>query len=198
MPILKRETDLYPGDLFEAYPGQADWTVARVRSRREKALARYLLQHGLPFYLPQTSHERRYSGRLRVSHLPLFPGYVFLRLGRRDHRNVLKSNLVLQLLDVFDQSQLHRELRSLWQLQLSGAPLVPHPYLAPGDEVKIADGPFAGWTGHLLRERGNLQWVVSITLLRRSVAATLDRESIVPATMGTAAGRDRLAHPLTG
>jgi len=81
---------------------------------------------------------------------------------------------------VCDQERLQEELESLWRLQQAGAPLVSHPYLEAGDEVEIVDGPFRGSTGTVLREKGRLRLVVSVTFLRQSVAAELDREVLAP------------------
>ena len=50
-----------------------------LRSRQEKSVARLLLDGGMPFYLPQIKQTEKRSGRTFVSHLPLFPGYIFLR-----------------------------------------------------------------------------------------------------------------------
>jgi hypothetical protein len=207
LPLLKREPEIYPVDLFGPLPeGQAEaaealagcaprpsaagrsalagrWCVAYVRSRQEKGLARHLLQSDVPFYLPQREHRMRAGDRWRVSHLPLFTGYVFFRGGAGERLKARKSNLVVSLLDVTDEAGLERELRSLWLLQLTGAPLVPHPYLGPGDEVEVVEGPLRGYQGRVVREKGKLRLIVSITLLRQSVAAELDRAALAPAKL---------------
>jgi hypothetical protein len=43
------------------------------------------------------------------------------------------------------------------------------------------DGPLRGWTGTVLREKGRLRLVVSVTMLRQAVAAEIDREALAPA-----------------
>lgn len=188
MPILKREVDLFPGDLFQAPHRGWPWRVAYVRSRQEKGLARHLLEGGVPFYLPQREKTVQRHGRRRVSHLPLFPGYLFFRGERRE---ALTSNLVCQVLEVPDQAALEGELASLWRLQESGAVLVPHPYLGPGDEVEIVEGPLRGWRGTILREKSRLRLVVSVALLRQSVAAEVDRDWVIPARTPSRGARFR-------
>jgi transcription antitermination factor NusG len=181
VPILKREVDFFPPHLFELRRSDDPWWVAHVRSRQEKGLARHLHGEGVGFYLPQSAKEVRRNGRTFVSHLPLFPGYLFFRGSAAERLAALRSDLIVQVLAVGDQAGLGRELESLWRLQQSGAPLVPHPYLGPGDEVEIVDGPLRGWTGTVLREKGRLRLVVSVTMLRQSVAAELDRDALAPA-----------------
>jgi transcriptional antiterminator RfaH len=180
VPILKREVDLFPSRLFELSQTEHPWWVAYVRSRQEKGLARHLAGHGVGFYLPQAEKRTRRQGRSFVSSLPLFPGYLFFRGTAEVRRTALRSDLIVQVLCVSDQERLQQELESLWRLQQAGAPLVPHPYLEVGDEVEIVDGPLRGWTGTVLREKGRLRLVVSVTFLRQSVAAELDRELLAP------------------
>jgi len=180
VPILKREVDLFPSHLFELSRSEHPWWVAYVRSRQEKGLARHLTGHGVGFYLPQAEKKTRRAGRTFLSTLPLFPGYVFFRGSVEARRTALRSDLIVQVLGVLDQERLQRELESLWRLQQTGAPLVPHSYIGAGDEVEIVDGPFRGWTGTVLREKGRLRLIVSVTFLRQSVAAELDRELVAP------------------
>jgi transcription antitermination factor NusG len=180
VPILKPEVELSPSHLFELSRTEHPWWVAWARSRQEKGLARHLAGHEVGFFLPQVKKETLRAGRTFVSSLPLFPGYLFFRGPAAARLEALRSNLIVQVLPVLDQEELQRELVSLRQLQLSGAPLVTLPFLAVGDEVEVMDGPFRGWTGKVLREKGKLRLVVSITLLRQSVAAELDREALAP------------------
>ena len=180
MPILEREPDLYPKGLFEQPNRESPWWVAHVRSRQEKSLARHLLSRGVDFYLPKRIKEVQRAGRKFTSYLPLFPGYVFCCGDRAARSTALASNLIVQILDVGDQKLLHQELDNLYELQQSGLPLVPHPYLGPGDAVEIHNGPFKGYRGQVVREKGPLRLVVTVSLLRRSVAVELDRELLKP------------------
>jgi transcription antitermination factor NusG len=180
VPILKREVDCFPSNLFELSGIDRPWWAAYVRSRQEKGLARHLLGHGVGFYLPQAEKRVRRAGRTFVSTLPLFPGYLFFRGPAAARTTALASNLIVQVLAVRDQELLQRELASPWRLQQAGAPLVSHPYLGPGDEVEVVAGPLKGCTGTVLREKGRLRLVVSVTLLRQSVAAELEREALAP------------------
>jgi transcription antitermination factor NusG len=195
VPILQREPDVHPAGLFETAAGEGchPWWVAHARSRQEKVLARHLRAHDVACYLPQREHRSTSGGKVRTAHLPLFPGYVFFRGAGAERLAAYGSGVVVRLLEVPDQTGIERELAALWRLQASGAPLVPWQYLGPGDEVEIVDGPLRGWTGTVLREKSSLRLVVSVTFLRQSVAAEVDREIVVPATHRPAAGPARRA-----
>lgn len=176
MPLLAKETDIQPEDLF-ALPADAfPWGVAHVRSRQEKSLARHLVQQAIPFYLPLTETKRRRAGRTFVSHLPLFPGYVFYRApeGKRDV--LWRSEVVANLIPVSDHEQLTRELEQLRRLQIAGAALKPYHELVPGEPVRIVEGAFVGYTGVVLRGKGHDRLVVSVSLLKQAVSVEFDRE----------------------
>ncbi len=182
MPLLKRGPEIHPPALLDADQNFAPWFVAYTRGRQEKALARHLLPLGVPFYLPLSEKVTRRPGRTLTSYLPLFPGYVFLRGGPVERIAALRSNLIVRVLEVADQSLLGEELRSLRRLQLAGADLSPLPFFAAGDPVRVTAGPFSGCLGTVLREHGHRRLVVSVSILQRSVAVELDRESVTAAS----------------
>ncbi|MGH9365998.1 MAG: transcription termination/antitermination protein NusG [Thermoanaerobaculia bacterium] len=180
MPLLKREPEISSEGLFELPEAELPWWVAHVKSRQEKAFARQLRSASVPYYLPQREKRVRRSGRTFVSYLPLFPGYVFFRADHERRRAALRSNVLVRFLHVPDQSLLTQELAQLRALQESGVPLVPHPPLHPGDAVRISDGPFKGYTGVAMRERGRLRLVVAISMLGKAASVEFDKESLCP------------------
>ncbi|MGA7991122.1 MAG: transcription termination/antitermination NusG family protein [Thermoanaerobaculia bacterium] len=180
MPLLGREADHFPEDVFRLPVADFPWGVAHVKSRTEKALARHLAGLRIPFYLPLWERRVRRGGRSFTSYNPFFPGYVFLRGSAANRAEALRSNLIVRLLDVPDQALLDAELCQLRNLQETGAPLIPFPWLGPGDAVRIEEGPFRGYFGVIEREKGAQRLIVSISMLRRSVAVELERESLAP------------------
>jgi transcription antitermination factor NusG len=180
MPLLKREREFFPDDLFDLSESETPWWVAHTFSRQDKALARHLLQLEIPFYLPYREHRTRRSGRTLHSYLPLFPGYVFCRGSALQRLLALRSNLVVKLLDVSDQALLARELLQLRQLKEFGAEMVPYVDLVPGESVCVREGPFKGYTGVVLRSQGRVRLLVSISMLKQVVAVEFEREVIAP------------------
>ena len=99
MPILPRQRDIHPPDLLEAGAsedaaslGLGRWVAFYTLSRREKDLMRKLEAVNVPFYAPLIQ-RRLHSpgGRTRLSHVPLFPGYVFSRVDDDQRRSALAS-----------------------------------------------------------------------------------------------------------
>jgi transcriptional antiterminator RfaH len=175
MPLLRKEPEIFPDDLFDA---REPWRVAHVRSRQEKVLARHLLRHGVPFYAPQMERTVVRGGRRLTSHLPLFAGYVFFRGDAAARQTALRSNVVARLIEVEDQGLLEAELHQIRQLQLAGASLIPVEEFAAGDAVRIGEGAFAGYQGTVVRGGRGDRLVVSVSLLRKSVAVEFPKEAL--------------------
>jgi transcription antitermination factor NusG len=192
MPILKQENEIFPDNLFDLPISGAPWEIAHLRSRQEKTVARVLLDGGIPFYLPQIKQTTKRSGRSMVSHLPLFPGYIFLRRAKGLRETLWRTSAIANMIEVPDQSELTKELVQIRKLQSSGAFLTSRKDLVPGDTVHITDGVFTGYTGCVVEERGSLRLVVSVSILKSFVAIEFPRELLSPLKLAQARDRRRM------
>jgi transcription antitermination factor NusG len=178
MPILRKESNLFPDDLFDIPTDEAPWEIEHLRSRQEKAVARLLLDAGKPFFLPQVEQKKKENGRTFVSHLPLFPGYIFVRRVSGLRETLWRTNAVANILEVPDQAQLTDELQQIWNLQKSGAVLTAQKEIVAGDAVRIEHGVFAGYHGIVIKERNSMRLIVSVSILKKSVAVEFPRQAL--------------------
>jgi transcription antitermination factor NusG len=58
--------------------------------------------------------------------------------------------------------------------------LEPHPYLITGEKARIKMGALAGMEGVLIRKKGSFRVVVTLELIKRSVAVEFDISDIEP------------------
>jgi transcriptional antiterminator RfaH len=185
MPILPAEPDLYPEALFaegtEAAVGRS-WWVLHTKPRQEKSLARHLLALATPYYLPSAVRRTRVRGRLLTSHVPLFPGYLFLLGDSEDRVAALTSNRVVRSLPVAAQERLWGDLRQIYRLLGSGVPVTPEERLVPGAPVEIATGPLAGLRGVIERTATGRRFIVQVDFIQRGASVTLDDTALVPLT----------------
>jgi transcription termination/antitermination protein NusG len=115
-----------------------------------------------------------------VSHVPMFPGYLFLHhlMDKTSYTEVRKSaGLVSILGGTWDRLATlpDSEIAGIQQVVRASLPVIPYPYLREGDRIRIARGPLAGVEGMFIRanpSKGLL--VVSISMLQRSIAVEVD------------------------
>lgn len=114
--------------------------------------------------------------------LPLFPGYLFVRLALRDRLQVLRVPGVARLVGFNGAATPlpDTEIESLRRALAEGLRAEPHPYLKVGRSVRITTGPLAGREGILKRYKGDLRVVLSIELIQRSISVEVDASSVIP------------------
>lgn len=177
MPVLAKETCLFPETLLESPDSLADgnqWMVLYTKPRQEKSLARDLLRLTIPFYLPLVKKTLQYANRRVASFAPLFDGYLFL-FGSEKQRTVsLATNRVLRILPVNDGLQLIADLRQVERLIQTNVPLTVESRLHAGVNVRVRSGPFAGVEGVVLRRRGETRLLVSINFLQQGASVEIE------------------------
>jgi transcriptional antiterminator RfaH len=184
MPLLPLEPFLFPDDLLSnsarGAEAAARWWVLHTRPRCEKTLARKFIEGSVPFFLPLYQRQWSTRGRRFCSHVPLFPGYVFLHGDEDARRAALVTNLVAQVLPVADSHRLHADLVRVHRLIVSGAPLTPEPSLQPGQQVEIVEGPLVGLRGTIIRQGANSRFLVEVQFLKAGVSVDIAGRMIRP------------------
>jgi len=179
MPILQREPDIFPDDLLDQVEpcGEytAPWWALYTVSRREKQLMRRLRQMEIPFFGPVIERRTRSaSGRVRISNVPLFAGYVFLRGDEEARYRALTTNCVSRTLPVPDPVTLVNDLRQIRQMIAADMPLTPEARLQPGMRVRVRSGPLIGLEGVVLSRRGQQRLLVAVEFLQQGASALLE------------------------
>jgi transcription antitermination factor NusG len=164
------------------------WYAAYTSARHEKTVAEHLRQREIEHFLPlyETVHRWR-NGRHRVQ-LPLFPGYVFVRMSMREKLRVLQVPGLAQIVSFNGAPAAlpESEIETLRRALASGTLAQPHPYLAVGSRVEICRGPLQGLRGVLLRHQGQLRVVLSIEMIMRSIVVEVEACDVVAVDQSTA------------
>ena len=162
------------------------WYAGYTASRHEKRVAEHLEQRGVQHFLPLYDTIRRWNnGRHRVQ-LPVFPGYVFIRLALRDRLRVFEIPGFVRLVG-FSSVPVplpDSEINAMQQAFKQGIHAEPHPYLSTGSHVEIVRGPLQGMRGILLRRQGPWRVVLSVDLIMRSMAVEVDADDVVSVVNG--------------
>ncbi len=161
------------------------WFAAYTRSHHEKNVAEQLRGKGIEHFLPLYTSARRWKDRVKLLQMPLFAGYLFVRVFPSQFLDVLQTYGVAML--VGSPKPLPLEEKEIQQLRTwLSLPLAiePNPYLKIGQPVRVRRGPLTDVEGILVRKKNVFRLVVSIDLIQRSVALEIDAADIVPIGSG--------------
>ncbi|MGD0906502.1 MAG: UpxY family transcription antiterminator [Candidatus Acidiferrales bacterium] len=158
-----------------------NWYALQVRTRWEEPAAAQLRGKGFQTLLPTYTTKRRWSDRYKIVQAPLFPGYVFCSF---DVHNRLPVLITPGVISVVGRGKTpvpvdEAEMTAIRSMVRSGVQAQPWPYLEIGERVRIKDDVFDGMEGILINFKGKERVVISLTLLRRSVALEIDRAHIL-------------------
>jgi transcription antitermination factor NusG len=151
------------------------WYVAYTLPRHEKVVANRLVQQNIESYLPLYSAVRCWNHRRIEVELPLFPGYVFVKMLLADRIRILSRPGIIRLVGFNGHpAVLHDEEIERLQSSLALWKAKPYPFLTAGKQVRIKSGPFAGLEGKILRRKGKIRLLVTLDLIQSAMLLELD------------------------
>ncbi|PYM67593.1 MAG: hypothetical protein DME11_03315 [Candidatus Rokuibacteriota bacterium] len=163
------------------------WHALWTRSHCEQLVHDQLAAKGFDLLLPKIEQWSRRGGLRHLIRVPMFSGYVFLRaaMDKASYVEVVKARGLVQVLgERWDRLTTipDREIDTIRRIVDARIPALPYPYLREGQRVRITRGPLTDVEGILVRSKPNRGLlVVSVDLLRRSVAAHVDCTWVAPA-----------------
>jgi len=146
------------------------WYAVNVRIRYEHFAAEGLKARAYEVYVPCYIGDGC-GGRRET---PLFPGYVFCRFSDKPWLSIVSTPAVRKIVGYgnIPAAVDSGELEAVRRLAEADIPRRPYRDIPVGSLVEIQSGPLAGLRGTLLSQERKL--VISVSLLRRSVAAELE------------------------
>ena len=170
------------GHARPALSPELHWYAVYTCANREKSVAAELGAREVEHFLPLYNSVRRWKDRRVHLEVPLFTGYVFVRLAPCDRLRVVQIPGVVRLVGFggVPAALPDAEIDIMRSGLLQGLRSEPHPYLTVGRRVRITAGPFAGLEGVLERKKGGLRVVVSLSLIQRSIATDVDSADVLP------------------
>ena len=171
----------------EVHEVHAQWFALWTHSHCEQLVRDQLVAKGFEAFLPTIRTWSRRAGTQRLIPLPIFPSYLFVHraMDKRSYIEILKSKGLVRILgERWDQlsAVADTEIEALRLIQNTELVVTSHPYLREGQRVRINQGPLAGVEGVLVRSKPNRGLlVISVDLLRQSVAVEVDCTLVTPA-----------------
>lgn len=166
----------------EFYRPPMRWFAVYVRSRHEARVAKHFNDREIEFFLPQYKEERKWSDRKVEIELPLFPGYLFVRM-RRSLETLFRVVEVPGVITIVGRGSSPEaledaEIELLRNAMMNPHAAKPHKLMKAGDKVKITRGPLQGAEGFLVREKGKDRVVLTIGTIERSMSVEVDSDAI--------------------
>jgi transcription antitermination factor NusG len=153
----------------------ARWYATYTAPRHEKSVLQHLESRSVESYLPLYGSTRLWNGRRAFVQLPLFPGYLFVRIAPEHRARVLEVPGVLNIVSS------HGKLTPLpvgeveaLRAALETRKSEPHPSLVRGRRVRIKVGPLRGLEGVIVKQARGMRMVVLIDCIMQSFAVELE------------------------
>jgi transcription antitermination factor NusG len=161
-----------------ASDGEKSWFAVQTKARYEKRVAAELEEKGLVTFLPLSTEVHQWSDRKRKVELPLFAGYIFVRMGRQQSSRiyVLQTNGVFGFVGVRGVGSPipDEQIETLQTIVREKIPILPHPFLNVGQKVRIRGGSLDGICGILSAINDDRSLIVSVNSIQRSLAIRID------------------------
>lgn len=114
--------------------------------------------------------------------MPLFPGYLFVRIPVEQRLCVLETPGVICLVGASGKPEEleDAEIERLKEAMSKGNDPRPHALLRAGERVVVTDGPLQGTEGFVVREKNKSRVVLTLDLINKSMSVEVDADAIAP------------------
>ncbi len=160
------------------------WYAVFTVPQNEKSAAKHLHLREIESFLPTYEAVRVWKNRQRVHLvLPLFPSYLFVRIGSRERGRVLEAPGVLRIVgNARGPAPVADETVEFLRSDLRAKKIEPYRELVIGQKVRIRSGAMRGLEGVLIRKNNNLRFVLTVALINQHAAVEIGAEDLEPVT----------------
>ena len=157
----------------------AVWTApgAHVdRAQNLMKLAERMQRIGVESYLALYTETHQWNRRRVKVEMPLFPGYVFVRISLAERLRVLNAPGVAYLVNRRGEpvALADHDIEPLRDCLSQKLQVEPFAYLNAGSRVRVVAGPLSGLEGVIVRRESGARFVVSIDLIMRAIAINVE------------------------
>lgn len=160
-----------------------DWFVVQTQANRESFAAAALERQGFSVFLPRFAKRVSHARRVSIVHRPLFPGYLFVRLGRDSRWRAINGTSGVVRLVTAGEAPLPIAagiIEALIERADAGGVVALQPRRAfkPGDPVRIVGGSLADTLGLFEDVKCRQRISILLDILGRKVRVLLVDEHV--------------------
>ena len=143
-----------------------NWHAVYTKSRAEKKAYAELQEQGIEAFLPIQRKLRQWSDRKKWVDMPLIPGYLFVKISRKEYDKVLQSNYLVTYVRfegtaaIIPDQQI--EYLKMMLKQDTHEVSVSTEQLLPGKTIEVIAGPMIGMKAVLVKIQGKNKVAVQI------------------------------------
>lgn len=162
--------------------GDQSWYAVFTVPQNEKSVVRHLDLRAVESFLPTYETVRVWKNRQQKKIvLPLFPGYLFVHISRRDKAKVLQSPGVLHIVgNGREYVPLPDPEIEFLRTSLLSQRIEPYRELVVGEKVRVKSGALRGVCGTLVRRASGVRFVLTLTLINQHAAVEVDAADLEP------------------
>ena len=168
--------------------GGAKWFAVYTTARHEKKVAQHFGQREIECFLPLYKSRRKWKDGSKVTlDLPLFPGYLFVRISRDERIRVLSVPGAVAVIGGTGREALPVPDEAIDALRagISEGSVEPHPLLTVGQRARILRGGMAGMVGIVVRYKTRYRVILTLEHIMQSVAVEVDACDLEPLDAAT-------------
>jgi transcription antitermination factor NusG len=154
------------------------WFAVETRPRHEKKVSAGLGEKGIENFLPLFSEKHQWSDRRRIVDMPVFPRYVFVRIESAMSARVpvLQTRGVMSFVGNRGLGTAIPcvQIETVRNIITQAVPFSLRAFLDVGQKVRIRGGSLEGVEGILMAINGDQSLIVSVELIRRSLAIRIE------------------------
>lgn len=158
------------------------WFAVFTSPRHEKRVEEHCRIREIESFLPLLQKQRQWKdGSKGTVQIPLFPSYIFVRMGLGGRGPVLSLPGVRSIVGggresfTVADSYVHFLREGLRQGKIE-----PHAYLDSGARVRIRSGVMAGMEGILIRKKRDFRVVLTLEMIMKSIKVEVELDNIEP------------------
>ena len=166
---------------IESNEDNLNWYAVYVKSRHEKKVVEQLQEKEIQHYLPLKKEVRQWSDRKKLVELPLFTGYVFVKIHPSMQVPVLETYGTVAFIKFAGKLVPIREeeIDSVKTVEKYGIGLRQENIdFGLEDRVRVTSGPCRGLEGYIVHQKKSNRFVVIIDSLKLGASVEIEQESL--------------------
>ena len=154
-----------------------NWYAIYVKNRHEKCVQNELQEKGIETSVPMKTVYRQWSDRRQKVEVPLFRGYVFVRIDiNKDKLNILQTDGVVKFIGIRSKPSRipDKEIHWIHMIVEKSLEVRNEKEMPVGKKVHVIAGPFKGIEGTVIRTGNRSRLVVLIDTIMHAVSVDIN------------------------